>query len=117
MVRRSVAASYDVLRRWGFRRRDISRAVTVVSIWNQLANFAYPVIAVFLLTLFGGVLGLLLGATGCAILGQALGWQVTVPIGALALAPAISIAVGVFFGFYPARRASRLDPIQALRHE
>src|SRR5882762_1179137 len=61
-----------------------------------------------LLTLFGGLFGLLLGATACALLGQVLGWQVTVPIGALALAPAISIAVGVFFGFYPARRAARL---------
>jgi putative ABC transport system permease protein len=70
-----------------------------------------------LLTLFGGLLGLLLGVTGCAVLSQVLGWQVTVPIGALALAPAISIAVGVFFGFYPARRAARLDPIAALRHE
>ena len=70
-----------------------------------------------LLTLFGGILGVLLGAAGCAALGQLLGWQVAVPIESLALAPAISIAVGVFFGFYPARRAARLDPIEALRHE
>jgi putative ABC transport system permease protein len=70
-----------------------------------------------MLTLFGGLLGVLLGAAGCAALGAVLGWSVTVPLQALALAPVLSIAVGVFFGFYPARRAARLDPIEALRHE
>jgi putative ABC transport system permease protein len=70
-----------------------------------------------MLTLFGGVLGVLLGAAGCAAIGAVLGWSVSVPFEALALAPSISIAVGVFFGFYPARRAARLDPIEALRHE
>ncbi len=70
-----------------------------------------------MLTLFGGLLGVLLGAAGCAAIGAVLGWSVSVPFEALALAPAISIAVGVFFGFYPARRAARLDPIEALRHE
>ncbi|HYV65809.1 MAG TPA: ABC transporter permease [Myxococcales bacterium] len=70
-----------------------------------------------MLTLLGGVLGIFLGAGGCAAIGAALGWSVSVPVEALALAPAISIAVGVFFGFYPARRAAHLDPIEALRHE
>ncbi len=70
-----------------------------------------------MLTLLGGLSGVFLGAAGCAGIGAALGWSVSVPLEALALAPAISIAVGIFFGFYPARRAARLDPIEALRHE
>ena len=70
-----------------------------------------------MLTLLGGLLGVLLGAAGCAAIGAGLGWSVSVPLEALALAPCISIAVGIFFGFYPARRAARLDPIEALRHE
>ena len=70
-----------------------------------------------MITFVGGLLGILLGAGGCAAIGAALGWSVSVPVEALALAPAISIAVGLFFGFYPARRAAHLDPIEALRHE
>jgi uncharacterized protein (TIRG00374 family) len=49
-----IAGSYGVLRRWGFSGREIARAVTVVSIWNQGANLSYPVIAVLLLSIFGG---------------------------------------------------------------
>jgi putative ABC transport system permease protein len=69
------------------------------------------------LTLFGGVFGVLLGAIGCAILGDVLAWSVTVPVESLIAGPAVSIVVGLFFGFYPARRAALLDPIEALRHE
>jgi putative ABC transport system permease protein len=70
-----------------------------------------------MLTLFGGMLGVAFGAAGCFALGRILGWSMTVPAEALAVAPVFSVAVGIFFGFYPARRAARLDPIEALRHE
>ncbi|HEY6909177.1 MAG TPA: ABC transporter permease [Myxococcales bacterium] len=70
-----------------------------------------------MLTFFGGLLGLLLGASACVVLGRILGWSTPVPPDALAIAPLVSTAVGLFFGFYPARRAAHLDPIAALRHE
>ena len=44
-----IAGQYGILRVWGFRNREIARGVTLVSIWNQLANLAYPIIAVFAL--------------------------------------------------------------------
>ena len=70
-----------------------------------------------MLTLFGGLSGVLLGSLGCAVFGRILEWSVRVPFESLALGPMVAIAVGIGFGFYPARRAARLDPIEALRHE
>jgi putative heme transporter len=48
-----IASSYGVLRSWGFPSREIGRAVTLVSLWNQFANLSYPIIAIFLLTATG----------------------------------------------------------------
>jgi ABC-type antimicrobial peptide transport system permease subunit len=69
------------------------------------------------LSLFGGALGIALGIVSSLVLGDVLSWQISIPPNALVIAPAFSILVGAFFGFYPARVASRLDPIEALRHE
>jgi putative heme transporter len=68
-----IAGAYGVLRRWGFASRDIGRGVTLVSLWNQFANLSYPIIAVFLLTAFGGDSALLATAAfvGVAVLGVA----------------------------------------------
>jgi putative heme transporter len=68
-----IAGSYGLLRRWGFSTREIARAVTVVSIWNQGANLSYPVIAVVLLSVFGGNSAVLLTAAlvGVAVLAVA----------------------------------------------
>ncbi|HEX4622711.1 MAG TPA: hypothetical protein VH208_14200, partial [Myxococcaceae bacterium] len=64
----------------------------------------------------GGV-GVALGVGTSILLGRALEWPMSIPPEALAIAPGFSIAVGVFFGFWPAWKAARLDPIAALRHE
>ena len=68
-----IAGAYGMLRRWGFPGREIGRAVTVVSLWNQFANLSYPIIAVFALTASGGDSPVLATAAfiGVAILGVA----------------------------------------------
>jgi uncharacterized membrane protein YbhN (UPF0104 family) len=69
-----IAGTYGTLRHWGFPSRDIGRAVTLVSLWNQFANLSYPIIAVVLLTVAGGDSPVLATAAfiGVAILGVAL---------------------------------------------
>lgn len=69
------------------------------------------------LSLLGGVGGIALTAAGSVAFEKVLGWPISVSPGAVALALLSSMAVGVFFGFYPAWLAARLDPIEALRHE
>jgi putative ABC transport system permease protein len=65
----------------------------------------------------GGLAGIVFGFAAAALVTRVLEWPATVSPSAVALAFGIAAAVGVFFGFYPARRASRLDPIEALRYE
>ena len=66
---------------------------------------------------FGGVLGLILGVTGAKVLGHFTGWETVISPLIMLLAVGFAGAVGVFFGFYPARKAAALNPIQALRYE
>ena len=65
----------------------------------------------------GGLAGIVLGFAAAAVVTRVLEWPASVSPASVALAFGIAAAVGVFFGFYPARRASRLDPIDALRYE
>jgi putative ABC transport system permease protein len=69
------------------------------------------------MSVLGGVIGLGVGFGGAALLGRMTGWSTETPIEAVFIAVGFSAAVGVFFGFYPARKAASLDPIQALRYE
>ena len=69
------------------------------------------------LGVIGGVLGILVGFGAALVITFALQWQANVSFTAVALAFGIAAATGVFFGFYPAHRASKLNPIDALRFE
>jgi putative ABC transport system permease protein len=70
-----------------------------------------------MLSLAGGAAGVLLGVVGSTFVGRTLQWPMQLSIEAVILAALFSVAVGVFFGYYPARKASRLDPIESLRYE
>ena len=79
-----------------------------------LAQFLIEAIT---LSLVGGALGVVLGAAATWLIGTLAGWQVSLSPGAVLLAVGFSGLVGIFFGYYPARRASQMLPIAALRHE
>lgn len=86
----------------GARRRDI------------LYQFLMEAVA---LGLFGGIFGIVLGFVSARILTAILGWPTFVSASAVAVAFGLSFLVGVVFGYYPAERAAKLDPIDALRYE
>ncbi|BCG47306.1 ABC-type antimicrobial peptide transport system, permease component [Citrifermentans bremense] len=70
-----------------------------------------------LLTTCGGIIGMLLGVAGARLVASLVGWPTLVSVNTIIIAFAFSAGVGVFFGFYPARKASSLNPIEALRYE
>ncbi len=69
------------------------------------------------LSSLGGIVGILLGVIGSAIISRILGWSTFVSPSSVLIAALFSAGVGIFFGYYPARKAARLDPIEALRYE
>ncbi len=86
----------------GAKRRDI------------LSQF---LIEAIVLSLVGGLVGVGIGVGGSNLISSMAGWPTFVSATSIVLAVFFSMAVGVFFGFYPARKASRLNPIEALRYE
>lgn len=69
------------------------------------------------LSMVGGIFGIVAGLAGSALINNFLDWPTLISFKAMLTAAVFSVAVGVFFGFYPARKAAQLDPIEALRYE
>jgi putative ABC transport system permease protein len=86
----------------GARRRDIS--------WQFLFE-------AMTLTGMGGVIGILLGSLIAYLLGIALDWRTVVPVWAYVVGFGVSVSIGLIFGVWPALKAARLDPVEALRYE
>ncbi len=69
------------------------------------------------LSSIGGAVGVILGILGSRAVSNMLQWPTEIPIESILVSVAFSVGVGIFFGYYPARKAARLDPIEALRYE
>jgi putative ABC transport system permease protein len=69
------------------------------------------------LSLIGGAIGILLGVGGATVIAEFAGWRTELSGGSIVLAAGFAGAIGIFFGYYPAKKASRLLPIEALRYE
>jgi len=74
-------------------------------------------IEALVLSLLGGIVGIILGVTGSSIISSIAKWPTIVTPFSIILSFGFSIAIGIFFGFYPARKAAMLNPIDALRYE
>jgi putative ABC transport system permease protein len=82
--------------------------------WRVQTQF---LIEAVVLGILGGIAGVLAGLASTRLISTLAGWQTLVSPSSLIVAVAVALAVALFFGFYPARRAARLDPIAALRYE
>jgi len=81
---------------------------------NILTQF---LIEAVILSVVGGIIGMMLGILGSVILSRLAGWSTLITLPAVLISFGFAALVGIFFGYYPARRASRLDPIDALHYE
>jgi putative ABC transport system permease protein len=86
----------------GARARDVMRQFLAEAVTISLA---------------GGIAGIVVGVVAAALIARTLNWATVVSPGSVVIAFGVAGLVGIFFGWYPAKRASQLDPIVALRRE
>ena len=96
-----------------FREIGIRKSVGATP-WKVQMQF---LIEALFLSVLGGIAGVLAGIGATRLVGVLAGWETIISIPSLILAFTTSFAIGIFFGYYPARRAARLDPIAAIRYE
>jgi putative ABC transport system permease protein len=97
------------------RTREIGIRKAIGARYYQI--MAQFIIEAIVLSLSGGVIGIAVGLIGAALVGELAKWTTEVTPISVILSFFVSIAIGLFFGIYPARQAARLDPITALRAE
>jgi putative ABC transport system permease protein len=97
------------------RTREIGLRMAVGARGRDILN--QFLIEAVTLSLIGGLIGVALGVGGSWAIGEFAGWRTQMSVESVVLAVGFAGAVGVFFGYYPARKASRLLPIDALRYE
>ena len=84
---------------------------------NQKDIMVQFLIEAVLMSLIGGASGILLGVGTAALINLLAGWSVRIMPASVALATAFSLAIGILFGLWPAKKAAELNPIEALRYE
>ena len=97
------------------RTREIGIRMAIgAKTWDIRLQF---ILEALTLSLIGGITGIIIGVFGSSILSSLAGWPTVVSSSSILLAFGFSGVVGIFFGFYPAYKASLLEPIDALRYE
>ncbi len=74
-------------------------------------------IEALMISFIGGILGIVIGSVASSVIAQVMMWPVTITMESILLSFFFSSAIGIFFGWYPARKAANLNPIEALRYE
>ncbi len=97
------------------RTREIGIRMAIGA--NQRAILTQFLLEAMMICIMGGLIGLLLGIGGAWVISQVADMLIVITFGMIGLAFLFASAVGVFFGFYPAKKAASLKPVDALRYE
>jgi ABC-type antimicrobial peptide transport system permease subunit len=97
------------------RTKEIGLRLSVGA--NDVDVLLQFIVEAIVLSVAGGTVGIVAGVAASYAVGEVMDWPLAVTPSAVLLAFGFAVVVGVFFGFYPARKAARLNPIEALRYE